>query len=151
MKKFLKLIALAAITVAAALACVFAGCNSSGETKSDYNFTIVYEGGEKDGKAVNGNTDGKNGGKVATQICLDAQGGGCVPLSMSNIYPSSGGKLYLSQAKINELFTGIEGVTPGEDVTHFYFHAMNIPGYKSDCVVEVNGKGDYTVKVVLDN
>ncbi|MDE6850746.1 MAG: hypothetical protein K2J54_05400, partial [Clostridia bacterium] len=78
MKKLFKIFAIAAIAVAAAVACVFAGCNkNSGESKSDYNFTIVYEGGAKDGQAVNGQTDGSydydeatNKGKVATQLCI---------------------------------------------------------------------------------
>lgn len=143
MKKFLRLLAVAAIAVAAAIACVFAGCNNggSGESSADYNFTIVYEGGEKDGQAVNGQKDGNmQGGKVATQLCVGAS---CQPLTLANIYPDANGKLSLSQAKVNEIFSS------ATDVTEFEFHALNITGYKSDCSVNVNGKGNYTLKITV--
>ncbi|MDE7084291.1 MAG: hypothetical protein K2O81_03515 [Clostridia bacterium] len=140
MKKLFKIFAIAAIAVAAAVACVFAGCNkNSGESKSDYNFTIVYEGGAKDGQAVNGQTDGNINGKVATQICTDQ----CIGLPLANIFPDENGKLSLSQARVNELFGS------DTDVTEFVFHALNVTGYKTDCEVAVNGKGDYTLKVTV--
>ena len=151
MKKFLKILALAAVAVAAAIACVFAGCNKggdSGDASSDYNFTIVYEGGEKNGQAVNGQTDGSVNGKVATQICLPASAGGtCIPLTQANIFPDANGKLSLSQAKVNELFSTVTGSS--DDVTVFIFHVIGVTGYKNDCEVEVNNKGDYTVKVTV--
>lgn len=149
MKRFLKILAVAAIAVAAAVACVFAGCNNEGgEAKSDYNFTIVYEGGDKAGKPVNGQTDGNlEGGKLWTQVCLPGQGAVCIPLQNFDIYPDANGKLYLSQSKINELFSDLN--TSGGDVTHFIFHVMRTTGYARDCEIEVNGKGDYEVKVVV--
>ncbi len=141
MKRFLKIFAIAVIAVAAAVACVFVGCKKNGgETKSDYNFTIVYEGGTKDGQAVNGKTDGTIEGKVATQICTDV----CIGLPLANIFPDENGKLSLSQAKVNELFSS------ETDVTVFVFHAIGVNGYKNDCAVDVNGKGDYTLKITVD-
>lgn len=154
MKKFLKIFAIAAIAVAAAIACVFAGCNNgnSGESSSDYNFTIVYEGGDKNGQAVNGQKDGSlEGGKVATQICLPD--GACSPLVLANIYPDANGKLSLSQAKVNELFSTLPTVANYKDeagnVSQFVFHAIGVVGYKGDCEITVNGKGDYTLKIIL--
>ena len=153
MKRFLKIFAIAAIAVAASIDCVFAGCNnsSSKDATSDYNFTIVYEGGAKDGPPVNGQTDGASG-KVATQICLPD--GGCIPLPMAGIYPDANGKLSLSQAKVNELFSTLDTVSNFKDesgnVTQFVFHAIGVPGYKNDCEVEVNGKGNYTLKITLN-
>ncbi len=143
MKRFLKILAVAAIAVAAAIACVFVGCGDKGgdSGSADYNFTLVYEGGAKDGQAVNGQADGNmSGGKVATQLCV---GSSCQPLTLANIYPDANGKLSLSQAKVNELFSS------ETDVTEFVFHALNITGYKSDCEVEVNGKGNYTLKITV--
>ena len=144
MKKFLKIFAIAAIAVAAAIACVFAGCNKdddSTDTSADYNFTLVYEGGAKDGQTVNGQTDGTSDGtKVMTQLCV---GESCRPLTMVNIYPDANGKLSLSQAMVNEVFGS------SEDVTVFVFHALHIKGYKDDCEVEVNGKGDYTLTITV--
>ena len=148
MKKFFKIFAIAAIAVAAAIACVLAGCNGGGETSSDYNFTIVYVGGDKDGQAVNGQTGGSYGldndetknTKVATQLCI---GENCISLPMANIFPDANGKLSLSQAQVNQLFSS------DTDVTEFEFHALNVVGYKSNCVVNVNGKGDYTLQITL--
>lgn len=143
MKKLFKIFAIAAIAVAAAAACIFAGCNKGGDNtdagKSDYNFTIVYEGGAKDGQAVNGQTDGNINGKVATQICTDQ----CIGLPLANIFPDENGKLSLSQAKVNELFGS------DTDVNEFVFHALNVTGYKADCEIKVNGKGDYTLKITV--
>lgn len=142
MKKFLKLLALAAIAVAAALACVFAGCNkdsgeSGGDGKGDYNFTIVYKGGDKDGQPVNGQTDGSAaGGKVELQICLPDQA--CFPL---DVYPDANGKISLSQSEVNTI------LFEDNDVTVFIFHVMGVSGHKSDCEVTTEGKGDYTVEV----
>ncbi|MDE7162869.1 MAG: hypothetical protein K2O44_02170 [Clostridia bacterium] len=138
MKKLFKLLTVAILAVAATVACVFvAGCNGGEDGASDYNFTIVYE----DGTAVNGQTGGKDGGKVATQICLPGEDGECVRLSglNINIFPDANGKLSLTQAKVNELFGS------STDVTVFSFHVMSVPGYKADCEVSVNGKGDYKV------
>ena len=139
MKKLFKFLTVAILAVAATVACVFvAGCNGGEESgSSDYNFTIVYE----DGTAVNGQTGGKDGGKVATQICLPGEGGACVRLSglNINIFPDKNGKLSLSQAKVNELFTS------STDVTEFSFHVMSVPGYKADCEIAVNGKGNYKI------
>lgn len=140
MKKIIRTLTIAVIALVAVFACTFAlACNGDGDNKSDYNFTIVYE----DGTAVNGQTDGVNGGKVATQICLpESEGGMCVPLSVGpNIFPDKNGKLSLSQAKVNELFNSTT------DVTVFIFHVMAVPGHKADCEVSVNGKGDYKVTV----
>ncbi len=145
MKKIIRTLTIAVLALVAVFACTFAlACNggddNKGSTKSDYNFTIVYE----DGTAVNGQTDGINGGKVATQICLpESAGGMCVSLNIPkiSIYPDAKGKLSLSQAKVNELF----GSTT--DVTVFAFHVMAVPGHKADCEVAVNGKGDYKVTV----
>lgn len=142
MKKFLKIFAIAAIAVAAAVACVFTGCGKggNGDASSDYNFTIVYEGGDKDGQPVNGQTDGTVDGKVATQICTDV----CIGLPLANIFPDANGKLSLSQAKVNELFGS------DTDVTEFVFHVIGVTGYKNDCSVDVNGKGDYTLNITLN-
>ena len=143
MKKFLKIFAIAAIAVAAAIACVFAGCggNDDGGSSADYNFTLVYE----DGQPVNGQTDGSlAGGKVATQICLPAtEGGMCIILPNASIYPDANGKLSLSQAQVNELFGS------DTDVTVFIFHAIGVKGHKNDCEVAVNGKGDYELKITV--
>lgn len=146
MKKFLKIIAVAAIAVAAAVACVFAGCNSGngnegGANTSDYNFTLVYEGGEKDGQAVNGQTDGHMNGKIFTQICKPGEQ--CFPLTELGLFPDANGKLSLSQAQVNTLLHS------DTDVTVFVFHAWYVTGYKDDCEIEVNGKGDYTLKIVV--
>lgn len=140
MKKLFKLLTVAILAVAAAVACVVvAGCNNKGDegASSDYNFTIVYE----DGKAVNGQTGGTDGGKVATQICLPGENGMCVRLSgfNINIFPDENGKLGLSQEKVNQLFNSTT------DVTVFSFHVMGVTGYKADCEIEVNGKGDYKI------
>lgn len=144
MKKFLKILAVAAIAVAAAIACAFVGCNDGGssETKSDYNFTIVYKGGDKDGKPVNGKKDGKlAGGKVATQFCV---GSDCRPLADRDMYLSSNGTLYVSQAKVNEIF---ESQT---DVTVFDFKAFVKVGDETHtCEINVNGPNDYTYEIVL--
>lgn len=141
MKKLFKFLTVAILAVAATVACVLAvGCDKDKDKggSSDYNFTIVYE----DGKAVNGDTAGVDGGKVATQICLPGENGLCIRLSgMPKIFPDANGKLSFTQAKINELFGS------STDVTVFSFHVMNMPGYKSDCEVEVTGKGNYTVTV----
>lgn len=146
MKKFLKLLAVAAIAVAAAIACIFVGCtdqggDGGGDGKSDYNFTLVYE----NGSAVNGQTDGSlEGGKVMTQICLPGENGMCINLSFpAEIFPDANGKLSLSQAKVNELFTS------STDVTVFSFHAIGVTGHKNDCEVAVDGKGDYTLIVTV--
>lgn len=153
MKRFFKIFAIAAIAVAAAIACVFAGCNTdSGKGSADYNFTIVYVGGDKDGKPVNGQKDGSNeGGKLATQICLP--NGGCAPLTLANVYPDANGKLGLSQAQVNEMFASLSGVENYKDengnVTEFAFHAIGVVGYKHDCEVEVNGKGNYELKIIV--
>ena len=153
MKKFFRIFAIAAIAVAAAIACVFAGCNgNSGESSSDYNFTIVYVGGDKDGQNLNGQKDGNlEGGKVATQICLPD--GGCAPLVLANIYPDANGKLSLSQSQVNEIFASLSSVDNYKDeagnVTVFTFHAIGVVGYSNDCAKEVNGKGNYTVEIVV--
>lgn len=139
MKKIIRTLTIAVIALVSVFACAFAAaCGDGKEGNSDYNFTIVYE----DGTAVNGQTGGANGGKVATQICLpESEGGKCVPLSLPtiNIFPDENGKLSLSQAKVNELF----GSTT--DVTVFLFHVMAVPGYKADCEISVNGKNDYKI------
>ena len=142
MKKLFKLLTVAILAVAAAVAgVVVAGCNSKGNegATSDYTFYIQYE----DGKAVNGQTGGVDGGKVATQICLPGENGMCVRLSGLNIsiFPDENGKLGLSQAKVNELFGS------ATDVTEFSFHVMGVPGYKDDCEIAVNGKNSYTIKL----
>lgn len=145
MKKFFKIFAIAAIAVAAAIACAFAGCkkDDGDDNSADYNFTIVYE----DNTAVNGQTGGAGGGKVATQICLPD--GSCVPLvDPIGIYPDANGKLSLSQAQVNEFFS--QYVTDGSDVTVFVFHVIGVPGHKNDCEVAVNGKGNYTVTVTAN-
>lgn len=153
MKRLLKILAVAAIAVAAAIACVLVGCNNGGgESSADYTFTIVYEGGDKNGKAVNGQTDGSGeGGKVTTQICLPD--GACAPLAQAEIYPDENGKLSLSQAKVNELFSALATVNnfknEAGDVDHFIFHAIGVNGYKRDCEIEVNGKGNYTLKITV--
>ncbi|MDE7401029.1 MAG: hypothetical protein K2N17_03135 [Clostridia bacterium] len=141
MKKIIRTLTIAVIAMVAVFACTFALACNGGDNKSDYNFTIVYE----DGTAVNGQKDGINGGKVATQICLpdvDNVKGACVPLSTGpSIFPDKNGKLSLSQEKVNELFQSTT------DVTVFIFHVMAVPGHKADCEVSVNGKGDYKVTV----
>ncbi len=140
MKKIFKTLTIAILAVSAAIACAFAaGCtDKSGDAKSDYNFTIVYE----DGKAVNGLKDGSLDGVVMTQICLP--GGSCIPL-YPDFKADENGKLSLSQAKINEFLQELTGTD--KDVTKFVFHVMNIPNHKQDCEVEVDGKGDYKVIV----
>lgn len=142
MKKFFKIFAIAAIAVAAAIACAFAGCNKGDDSPKNYSFSIVYE----DGTAVNGDTDGVNGGKVTTQICMPD--GSCVPLAQMQIYPDANGKLTLSQAQVNQYFSAF--VTDGSDVTVFVFHVIGVPGHKNDCEVAVNGKGNYTVTVTAN-
>lgn len=147
MKKIIRTLTIAVIALVSVFACAFAAaCGGNDDNAiSDYNFTIVYE----DGTAVNGQTGGANGGKVATQICLP--NGGCVSLDLPiiSIFPDENGKLGLSQTKINELFAEINGVNSYKDeagnVTKFAFHVMKVPGYKDDCGVAVNGKGDYKV------
>ncbi|MCM1438308.1 MAG: hypothetical protein NC131_03735 [Roseburia sp.] len=151
MKKFLKILAVAAIAVAAAIACVIVGCNKGSDGGNDYTFTIVYEGGAKDGQAVNGQEDGSydynettGKGKVATQLCV---GENCRPLTEPHsIFPDANGKLTLTQAKVNEIFGS------DTDVTEFVFHVIGVDGYKHDCEVEVNGKTNknYTVKVTAE-
>lgn len=139
MKKIFKTLTIAILAVSAAIACAFAaGC---GETKSDYNFTIVYE----DGKAVNGLKDGSLDGVVMTQICLP--GGSCIPL-YPDFKADENGKLSISQAKINEFLQELTGTD--KDVTKFVFHVMNVPNHKADCEVEVDGKGDYKVIVTKE-
>ncbi len=140
MKKIFKTLTIAILAVSAAIACAFAaGCtNKSGDAKSDYNFTIVYE----DGKAVNGLKDGSLDGVVMTQICLP--GGSCIPL-YPDFKADENGKLSISQAKINEFLQELTGTD--KDVTKFVFHVMNVPNHKADCEVEVDGKGDYKVIV----
>lgn len=143
MKKFLKILAIAAIAVAAAIACAFAGCNNdddSTEPVADYNFTLVYE----DGSPVNGQTDGNIQGKVMTQICLPGEGAACISLSFQNIFPDANGKLSLSQSQVNTFFGD-----PSTDVTVFVFHSKYVTGHKEDCEVAVNGKGDYTLIVTV--
>ena len=138
MKKLFRTLAIAIIALTAVFACAFtAGCvDKDKSTTSDYNFTIVDE----NGKAINGQTDGQNGGKVMTQICIDDI---CIPLAMQNIYPDKNGKVNLSQTQINTLFANAMTVTG--DVTEFVFHVINFPGYAPDCEVAVKGKGNYTV------
>lgn len=142
MKKFLKIFAIAAIAVAAAIACVLAGCNNGDKdsyTKSDYNFTVVYVGGEKDGKPVNGKSDGVNGA-VGVQICEPDQA--CYPVD--NVKIDSKGRISFSQEQVDEIL-GKTGVTV------FVFHVMGVKDYKSDCeVTTTDGKGDYEVKVTLN-
>lgn len=140
MKKIFKTLTIAILAVSAAIACAFAaGCtDKSGDAKSDYNFTIVYE----DGKAVNGLKDGSLDGVVMTQICLP--GGSCIPL-YPDFKADENGKLSISQAKINEFLQELTGTD--KDVTKFVFHVMNVPNHKADCEVEVDGKGDYKVIV----
>lgn len=143
MKKFLKIMAVAAIAVAAAIACVFVGCNKDNGDggdggKLDYNFSIVYKGGDKDGQAVNGQTDGDvEDGKVFTQFCIEAN---CFPLT---VYPNANGQLNLTQAQVNAVFNS------ETDVTVFDFHVKGVPDADSDFAVSVNGTGDYTVEVIL--
>lgn len=142
MKKFLKIFAIAAIAVAAAIACVFAGCgkDDDGDTSADYNFTLVYE----DGSAVNGQTDGNIEGKVFTMICLPGDNGTCILLgSQAGIWPDANGKLSLSQSQVNTFFGS------STDVTEFIFHVQNVPGHKDDCTVTVNGKGNYSVTITV--
>lgn len=136
MKKIIRTLTIAILAVVAIVSCVLAaGCGGDKDdaTKSDYNFSIVYE----DGTAVDGKAQ-----TVYTQLCIDTN---CVPLSLQSIYPDENGKLGLTQAKINELLG--EFVSGNGDVTQFVFHVVNLPGYKADCEVTVNGKGNYTVTV----
>lgn len=141
MKKFFKIMAVAAIAVAAAVACMFVGCGKDGNGdggKSDYNFTIVYE----NGNAVNGQTDGSLAeGKLMTQICLP--GDACLPLTSLGLYPDANGKISISQTQVNGLFNSTT------DVTVFVFHAIGVKNHKNDCEVEVNGKGDYTLTITV--
>lgn len=134
MKKIFKFIVTAVIAVAAAVASIavagcIAGCNTDGG-KADYTFTVY----NPDGTAINGQTGGRNGGPVDVQICLNA----CVPL-LPEYSLDKNGKLSLSQKTINELFDS------DTNVTEFTFHAMNVPGCKSDVEIEVHGKGNYTL------
>lgn len=140
MKKILRTLAVAVIAVAAVLACTFAvACSEPHAEKSDYNFTIVYA----DGTAVNGKTDGLNemyDYQVTTQICLPAsEGGKCVTLFTAGLFPNQYGELNLSQAKVDELF--------GKTATKFAFHAIGVKDCKHDCEIEVDGPGDYTLKL----
>lgn len=152
MKKFLKILAVAAIAVAAAIACVFAGCNNGGDSSSDYNFTIVYKGGDKDGKPVNGQTDGNyttdeefdagiTGTKVAMQLCV---GDNCLALTDHNLFFGANGKFSISQAKVNNIFGS------DTDVTEFEFHVIGVKDYNNNCSVNVTGKGNYTLEVTLN-
>ena len=139
MKRFLKIFAVATIAVAAMIACIFAGCNKGGgETKSDYNFTVVYE----DGSPVNGQTDGSyNGTKVFMQICLPGQN--CYPLT--DVELGANGKINLSQEQVNEILHS------STDVTVFEFHVIEVTGHNENCsVLTENGKGDYTLTVTVD-
>ena len=137
MKKIIRTLTIAVIALVAVFACTFAlacnGGNDDGGKKSDYNFTIVYE----DGTAVNGQTDGVNGGKVGTQVCTKV----CISLDLKGIYPDKNGKLGLSQSDINKWFDSTT------DVTEFAFHVLNVKDCKDDVEISVNGKGDYKVTV----
>ena len=147
MKKLFKLLTVAILAIAAAVACfAVAGCTGKDdEGAADYVFYIQKE----DGTALNGQTGGANGGKVSTQICLpESAGGMCVKLNtlkdfrnIDNIFPDENGKISLSQSKVNELFLS------DTDVTVFIFHVMNVPGYKADCEIEINGHNTYTIKL----
>lgn len=143
MKKFLKIFAIAAIAVAAAIACVFVGCNKNddntdnGNTTADYTFILVYEGGDKDGQPVTTNYEG---GTVFTQICLPGVGATCNPVGKG---PDANGKISLSQAEVNSLLHS------DTDVTVFVFHALYVLNENSDHAIEVNGKGEYTLKVTV--
>lgn len=136
MKKFFKSFTIMLIAVCAAVACAFAvtACNNN---EPSYTFLIQYE----DGSAVNGQTGGRDGGKLFTQICEVGESGKCVALSAVDIYPDENGKLTITQSKVNELF-GSE-----EDVTEFSFHVVYVPNYNTDCEFEVNGVGEYACKL----
>jgi len=137
MKKIIKALTIAVLAVAAVFACVFAaGCT---DKEAKYNFTIVYA----DGTAVNGQTDGANGGKVSLQICTNNETN-CIPLDLQGIFADANGKLSLTQQQVNDVFT-TAGLTITEDVTDFDFDVMNVPGCIEKVICKVNGFGDYTV------
>lgn len=147
MKKLFRTLLTAIIAIGALCACVFAAaCTNDGkDTKSDYNFTVVYA----DGKAVNGNTDGaqelpdNNGNplnKVRIQMCYQL----CEEYtSKTGKSIDENGKISFSQQQINEIFGS------QTDVTEFTFHIWNVKdcpgGEKGSYVIAVNGKGDYTL------
>ncbi len=133
MKKFIKSFTVVLIAVCAAVACAFAVSACKNDDPA-YTFIIQYE----DGTAVNGQTGGSNGGKIASQFCANGQ---CKHSALTGIYPDENGKITLTQAEVNELF----GST--EDVTVFEFHVLNVSGYKDDCAFEINGMKEYICKL----
>lgn len=136
MKKILKIFMTAVIAVAAAVACLaVAGCNTN-KGGADYTFTVLLP----DQTPVNGQTGGKNGGKVDIQICLP--NGACIPL-LPEYSLDENGKITLSQSQINELLEDVN--TTGGDVTYFEFHAMHVPGCTDDVKISVDKTGNHTL------
>lgn len=143
MKKIFKIFATAVATLTAIFAIsLFAACgnNDNGgnggnttDPATTYYFTVVGS----DDKPINGQTGGRDGGKVAIQICTEM----CVDLNPLGITLGTDGKVSITQKQVNEFFTS------STDITEFAFHALHVPGYEDDCAVEVNGPGNYTLKL----
>ncbi len=142
MKKIFKIFAATVATLTAIFAIsLFAACgNGRDENTNDpattYYFTVVGS----DDKPINGQTGGRDGGKVAIQICTEM----CVDLNPLGVTLGEDGKVAITQKQVNEFF----GSTT-EDVTEFAFHALHVPGYEDDCAVEVKGVGSYTLKLTV--
>lgn len=141
MKKIFKIFATAVATLTAIFAIsLFAACGNGGDDTTDpattYYFTVVGS----DDKPINGQTGGRDGGKVAIQICTEM----CIDLNPLGVTLGEDGKVAITQKQVNEFF----GSTTA-DVTEFAFHALHVPGYEDDCEIEVNGPGEYTLKLTV--
>lgn len=132
MKKLFKNLLVAILAVCAICACAFgvAACKDKGDNTPNDGSTYTFIIQDENGAAINGTN-------VRTQICELGENGKCILLSMQNIYPDANGKLTLTQAKVNELFSS------STDVTVFSFHVMGVSGYNADCEYQVNGVKEY--------
>lgn len=138
MTKFFKILTTTIAALAAVLAlALFAACGNGESEKSDpattYYFTVVGS----DDQPINGQTGGRDGGKVAIQICTEM----CVDLNPLGVTLGTDGKVSLTQEQVNTFFAS------ETDVTEFAFHALHVPGYVDDCEVDVKGPGEYTLKL----
>ena len=140
MKKIFKIFAAAVATITAVFAVsLFAACgNGEGDGgKTDPSTTYYFTVVGSDDQPINGQTGSKDGGKVAIQICTNT----CINLNPLGISLGTDGKVSLTQEQVNDFFAS------STDVTEFVFHALHASGYVDDCEIEVNGPGEYTLKL----
>ncbi len=138
MTKFFKILTTTIAALAAVLAlALFAACGNGESEKSDPATTYYFMVVGSDDKPINGQTGGRDGGKVAIQICTEM----CVDLNPLGVTLGTDGKVSLTQKQVNTFFAS------ETDVTEFAFHALHVPGYVDDCEVDVNGPGEYTLKL----